>query len=73
MVCDENVGGSSRSVQINIHTLHSPVLCLCWPLGCLVVSLCLWVPFLEQGVFTHLFRLVVFDPSLGCMLPSRSL
>ena len=39
----------------NIHTLHSPVLCLCWPLGCLVVSLSLWVPFLKRGIFTHLF------------------
>ena len=29
--------------------------------------------FLERGVFTHLFRLVVFDSSLACMLESRSL
>ena len=57
----------------NIHTLHLPVLCLCWPLGCLVDSLCLWVSFLERGVFTHLFRQVVFDSSLACMLASRSL
>ena len=42
----------------NIHTFHSPVY-LCWSLECLRVSLCLWVPFLEQGVFTHLFCLFI--------------
>ena len=45
----------------NIHTLHSPVLCLCWRLGCLVVvSLCLWVSFLKRGIFTHLFACLLW-------------
>ena len=42
----------------NIHTLHLPVYLCCW-LGCLEVLLCLWVPFLEQGVFTQLLRLFI--------------
>ena len=50
----------------NIHTLHSPVY-LCWPLACLGVSLCVWAPFLERGVFTHLFRRVL-DSSLACVV-----
>ena len=52
----------------NIGTLHSPAaVCLCLSLGCLVVSLCLWAPCLERGVFTHLFRLVL-DSLLACVV-----
>ena len=45
----------------SIHTLYSLVLFvyLCRPLECLGVLLCLWVLFLERGVFTHLFYLFI--------------
>ena len=56
----------------NIHTLRSPVLCLCWPLGCLVVSLCLWVSFLERGVFTHLSPCLLWWSVMSRLGSSRS-
>ena len=50
----------------NIHILHSPVY-LCLPLGCLGGFVMFVGAYLERGVFTHLFRLVL-DSSLACVV-----
>ena len=47
-------------LSLNEKYSHRPpfALYLCWLLECLGVSLCLWAPFLERGVFTHHHRLL---------------
>ena len=54
----------------NIHTLHSPVY-LCWPLGCLGVSLCLWDPFLERGIPFSPVYLCWTQHLIACIIASR--